>query len=122
MARHIVIIDDDATVLDALGDIMGSMGHQVSTFRDPVVGEEYALANDFDLLLLDLHMPDRSGADIAKDVLRKRPDACVLLITGDVADPRVRDAIDSGVRDVVRKPFEIGVVLDYLKNPIGGAG
>jgi DNA-binding response OmpR family regulator len=113
--KRILIIDDEESVLFAVRTILGDMGYEVETRSDPAEGEREALANEFDLILVDLRMPQRNGAEITETVRANKPSSNLLMITGYPSDPLLRRALDAGARGVVRKPFEIGKILEYLQ-------
>lgn len=113
--KRILIIDDEESVLFAVRTILSDMGYQVETRSDPAEGEREALANEFDLILVDLRMPQRNGAEITETVRANKPSSNLLMITGYPSDPLLRRALDAGACGVVRKPFEIGKILEYLQ-------
>ncbi len=101
-------------ILDAVELILADLGHEISTFSDPKAGEESALENDYDLILTDLRMPERNGAEITRSVLKRRPDAKILVITAYPTDHLAAEAIEAGAAGLIKKPFEITKILDYL--------
>ena len=81
---RVLVAEDDATVLALLAEQLDACGHQVvarvSTGRAAV--EQAALLSP-DVVLLDVHMPDGSGVDAAREIVAARPDTGVVLFTGD---------------------------------------
>ena len=115
MAKSILAIDDEEMILDAIKIIFEDMGYSVHTTSDPVKGTEEALANDYDLVLTDIRMPARNGAEIVEAVLEKKPGTRILVITAYPNDPLAERAIKAGAVGLLRKPFEIAKILDFLK-------
>jgi DNA-binding NtrC family response regulator len=115
MGKSILAIDDEEMILDAIKIIFEDMGYSVHTTSDPVKGTEDALANDYDLVLTDIRMPGRNGAEIVEAVLEKKPAARILVITAYPNDPLAERAIKAGAVGLLRKPFEIAKILDFLK-------
>lgn len=111
---RILIIDDDTFVVDALTNILHDYGYETVGFTDPVSGREYAIANHFDLLLLDLAMPEQDGAQIATAVLERKPGAQIMVITAYADEPRLAAALEAGVRGYMLKPFEVSRILDLV--------
>ena len=109
-----LIIDDDPTILDAVTTILEDMGHRVTGYTSSLEGEQAALSEDFDLILMDLRMPDKDGAAVTANILTKKPQAKILIITGHPTDPLAGQALDAGAKGLLKKPFEIGKVLDLL--------
>jgi len=115
VAKSILAIDDEEMILDAIKIIFEDMGYSVHTTSDPVKGTEEALANDYDLVLTDIRMPARNGAEIVEAVLEKKPGTRILVITAYPNDPLAERAIKAGAVGLLRKPFEIAKILDFLK-------
>ncbi len=115
MRRSLLVIDDEQMILDAIQVLLEDMGYEVHAATDPAEGIAAATARHFDLILTDIRMPVFSGAEITKAIRAARPDARVLVMTGFPDDPLVRRALDAGAIGIVRKPFEIAVILDFLK-------
>lgn len=115
IAKSILVIDDEQMILDAIKIIFEDMGYEVVTTPVPADGIAAAKARPFDLILTDIRMPVSNGAEITEAILAARRDARVLVITAFPNDPLVRRALDAGAIDIVRKPFEIAKILDFLK-------
>ena len=114
MAKSILVIDDETMILDAIKIIFEDMGYIVETTPDPAKGTEQAIARDFDLILTDVRMPGKNGADVTEAVLAKKPNARILVITAYPNDPLAERAIKAGAVGLLKKPFEIAKILDYL--------
>lgn len=112
--KRILVIDDEKNIVHVVDTILSDMGYEVRTSTDPTEGEQTALAEDFDLILVDLRMPRRNGAEIAESILKEKPDASVLVITGYPTDPLVKKALAAGAKGILKKPFEIAKIVDYL--------
>lgn len=115
MGKSILVIDDETMILDAIKIIFEDMGYTVRTSSDPVEGTEEALRKDYDLVLTDIRMPVRNGAEITEAILAKKPEARILVITAYPSDPLAERAIKAGAVGLLKKPFEIGKILDFLK-------
>jgi CheY-like chemotaxis protein len=114
VGKTILVIDDETMILDAIKIIFGDMGYDVHTTPDPIQGTETALSQDFDLILTDIRMPVRNGAEITEAVLAKKPGARILVITAYANDPLAERAIKAGAVGLLKKPFEIAKILDFL--------
>jgi DNA-binding NtrC family response regulator len=115
MKRSLLVVDDEQMILDAIKIIFEDMGFEVITTTNPAEGISTAIARPFDLILTDIRMPVSNGAEITEAIRAARPDARVLVITAFPNDPLVRRALDAGAIDIIRKPFEIAKILDFLK-------
>ena len=114
MAKSILVIDDEIMILDAIKIIFEDMGYTVQTTSDPLQGTEEAVNKDFDLILTDVRMPVRNGAEVTETVLARKPGARILVITAYPNDPLAERAVRAGALGLLKKPFEIAKILDYL--------
>ena len=115
MGKTILVIDDETMILDAIKIIFEDMGIAVRTTPDPLQGTDEAIANDYDLILTDIRMPVKNGAEITEAILAKKPSARILVITAYPNDPLVQRAMGAGAIGLLKKPFEIAKILDFLK-------
>lgn len=113
--KKILVIDDEEMVVDAMKVILEDMGYQVKGFQSSEAGEKHALENDYDLILVDLRMPEKNGAEVTESILKAKPDAKILMITAHPTDPLAKKALDAGAKALLKKPFEIAKIIDFLK-------
>ena len=115
MKKNILVIDDETMILDVIKIIFEDMGYSVRTFSNPVDGEREAIETDYDLILVDIQMPVRNGAEVTEAILKAKPKAKVLIITAFPGDPVAQRALAAGAIALLKKPFEIAKVLDLLQ-------
>ena len=106
MAR-ILIIDDDEAICDLLGRICTGMGHECDLAHTISDGERAACAGIFDIVLLDVNLPDGSGMDLLPSLRRIEfpPEVIIITSAGD-PDGAVL-AVKNGAWDYLEKPFRI---------------
>lgn len=104
---RILVIEDDETLGHALREFLSQQGYAVDWLQegsrvvDTVVGQHY------DLLLLDLNLPDKSGLDVLRELRAASETLPVLILTArDGVEDRVA-GLDGGADDYVTKPFEL---------------
>ena len=71
--QTILVIEDDVSILKGLKDNLVFEGYDVLTSADGLEGLEMALANDIDLLLLDIMLPGINGYDICRRLKKEKP-------------------------------------------------
>jgi|GEM_PF-772136 len=113
--RHVMIVDDEHAVTDALTLVLESMDVNVSAFQDTDAALEEIEKQAFDLVLLDLRMPRVNGAQLTALIRDVRPAQRILIVTGYPDDPLVSEALEAGAIDMVKKPFDVGTILSYLE-------
>jgi CheY-like chemotaxis protein len=114
--KRILVIDDEEMIVDVISVILGDMGYDVNGFRYSADGEKEALKSDYDLILIDVRMPEKNGAEVTEAILEGKPDAKILIITAYPTDPLAKRALDAGAVGLLKKPFEVAKILDYLKD------
>lgn len=103
----ILLVDDETELTEPLGKILDHEGYQVDIADNGAQGMELALANSYDLLILDWMLPKLSGLEICQQLRAKAIATPVLLLTAkDTIDDRVL-GLDAGADDYLVKPFEL---------------
>lgn len=113
MNKHVLIIDDDAAVRESMRKVLGAAGYEVSTAAD---GEEALVGvalDEFDVVLLDLNLPVRSGWDIFERMTTRHPCLPIIVITG--MPDQYRTAVAAGVGALMEKPIEADVLLHTIE-------
>jgi DNA-binding response OmpR family regulator len=107
MPGHILVIEDEPGIVDFLERGLRSYGFDVDSATDGVAGAERALAEPYDLVVLDLMLPLRSGLEVLEEVRQAKPSLPVVVLTarGEVED-RVA-GLDAGAIDYLTKPFSL---------------
>lgn len=110
-AHRILVVEDDSAIRQGLVDALQFSGYETLEAADGKTGLAQALRATFDLLLLDLILPGRSGLEILEAVHQARPTLPVIILTarGEEAD-RVR-GLRLGADDYVVKPFSVRELL-----------
>ncbi|MCV6547146.1 MAG: response regulator [Cohaesibacter sp.] len=112
------IVDDDPAVRDALSVLFELEGYQVETFAD---GDEF-LAHLKDTspsaVLLDVHMPGRSGLQVLEEMSARHCSSPVLIISGQGDIPMAVAAIKQGAHDFIEKPFDGTAVVERIETMI----
>lgn len=110
----VLLVDDDADVRRSLADSLDALGYRVVEAAHGQAGLE-ALAGDPapDVMILDFAMPGLTGAEVAQEALRRRPDLPILIATG-YADT---SSLDGELRKLrlLRKPFHARQLADAIQ-------
>jgi two-component system, OmpR family, KDP operon response regulator KdpE len=104
---HVLVIDDDQSLLRALRLGLESEGHEVSTASDAEHGLSQAALLGPDLVVLDLGLPDLDGLEVTQR-LRQWSDVPIIILSATGDDTRKIDALNRGADDYVTKPFSMG--------------
>ena len=115
---RILILEDEPQIREMLVDALGRAGHRVESAADGLAGLARFQGGEFDVVLTDLSLPERSGLDVARAVKRMRPGTPVVLITGwgHLLDPSL--LAGAGVDLTLVKPFRLERVLSILDDAL----
>ena len=115
MHESILLIEEDQAVRVALGDLLCSEGYVVDTAVDGVEGLEKATNGPFDLVILDVVLPRRSGLEVCRDLRASGMATPILILTvcSETVDKVV--GLKSGADDYVTKPFEAAELLARIE-------
>ena len=102
---RILIVEDEAGIARFLERALRSEGFATEGAADGETGERMALTGDFDLVLLDVMLPGRSGLDVLAEIRRRRPELPVIMLTALGQKEDVVEGLDRGADDYVTKPF-----------------
>jgi DNA-binding response OmpR family regulator len=114
MAERILLIDDDKSLGGMVSDYLAAAGFRVATATTAREGEQRLKREIFDLLILDLMLPDADGIDVCRRI-RQSSDLPILMLTarGDAMDRVV--GLEIGADDYLPKPFEPRELLARLR-------
>jgi two-component system, NtrC family, nitrogen regulation response regulator NtrX len=117
---HILIVDDEAEIRASLGEILSEEGYQVASTG--TAAEAVTLLQDapYDVVLLDIWLPDRDGLDVMNDIhaldADTRPE--VIIVSGHGTIETAVKATKLGAYDFLEKPLSLDRTLIVLKNAV----
>jgi len=101
----ILIVDDDKVICDILTKMMENLGHESSSALTGKAGLELAKNGWFDIVFLDVNLPDANGLDLIKTIKATPSSPEIIIITGDSSPDGAEMAIKSGAWNYLGKPF-----------------
>lgn len=121
----ILIVDDDKATTQMLADYLGKKGESCTVHNNGKDGLEAMKDRSFDVVFLDLNMPEFSGFDtlrnLAYGALLK--DKHVFVITAmDISPKQEKQMVDAGVVEIIRKPFSLAAIDRAVKKYRGKKG
>ena len=114
MAR-ILIIDDEKSIRTSLKSALERRSHEIVTAATYAEGRQFVSA-EFDLILLDIMLPDGNGMDLLKTILLKKPGQLVVMISGHADIDTAIEAIRIGAYDFFEKPLSLDRMLITIEN------
>lgn len=116
----ILVIDDEAEIRESLEMLLASEGYDVVAAEDGDQGLVRLAERPFDLLLLDVNLPGRSGLDLLKEIRQRDPNVAVVMITAYGSIDMARTAFKSGAQDYITKPWSNDELLAVIAQAIEG--
>jgi PAS domain S-box-containing protein len=115
----ILVVDDEPAVCDLLMDSLGGQGHKIEACNSGHAAVKALAVNTYDLVLLDVGLPDMDGFDAMAKIRQQWPQTLVIMITGDATIESAVEALKSGAYDFLKKPFQIVELRKTIKNALG---
>lgn len=114
MKKQILILDDDASVRESVCKVLAGSGYQVVLAPDGKSGLAQLRRQSFDLLLLDLDLPDLTGFDILDSIRERAPWLPVIILTG-VAEQCAPGSL-LGAAALLHKPADVLLLLQTVES------
>ena len=120
MGKGILLVDDAAFMRMMLKDILVKAGYEVlgEAENGAKAVEKYKELNP-DLVIMDITMPEMDGIEAVKEIKKNSPDATVIMCSAMGQQAMVIEAIQSGAKDFIVKPFQADRILESVKKVIG---
>ncbi|MFH1672774.1 MAG: response regulator [Pseudomonadota bacterium] len=111
MHSKILIVDDEPRMCDSLKALLTNERYETRTCYGGHEALECLARNNFDLVLVDMVMPDVNGHQIVDYINSQNPETCVIVITGHATVDSAIESLRKGACDYLRKPFEYEELL-----------
>ena len=125
--QHILYVDDEDALVFLTKRLLERQGFRVSGYTDPKLALKNFMkpAADFDLLITDQSMPGMTGIDLAREVLRHKPETLIVLVSGYLKMQEIEYARSIGIKEVITKPNTVdelaAAVHRILSSPAASA-
>jgi len=114
-SKHILVVEDDLSILVGLQDNLIIEGYEVSTATNGTEGLNLANKKDFDLLILDIMLPGMNGFEICKKVKKEKPLLPIIMLTARSSEMDKIAGLDYGADDYITKPFSLSELLARIR-------
>ena len=107
---RILIIEDNVNILNCMKEKLSSNGLYIDIADNGIEGEEKAFVNDYDLIVLDLSLPDKNGIEILKYLREEEIDTPIIVISGNNSPSDMLKLYQYGADDYIVKPFSYEIL------------
>jgi len=115
---RILIVEDERTLREGLTDLLGAAGHDVVAHEGGRLAVDSGTREAFDLVLLDLMLPDLDGVEVCRRLRRARPLLPILMLTARGSEDDKVAGLEAGADDYLTKPFAVRELLARI-NALG---
>src|ERR1700676_3137137 len=118
---RILVVEDDELLRELLGSVLSGEGFLVSSANDGAQALRELQTTRFQLMLLDVWLPDMSGLDLLVDLAQQHVAMRVIVMTQDNSPETMLSAIRERAFDYIAKPFEVGDMLELVRNTLASS-
>jgi len=111
----ILIIEDEYSLADAIAEILKKENFVVEIMTDGQKGEDEALTNVYDLILLDVMLPHKNGFEILKELRREKIATPIIMLTAKSEIYDKLEGLENGADDYITKPFHMKELVARIK-------
>ncbi|WP_444547978.1 sigma 54-interacting transcriptional regulator [Candidatus Magnetomonas plexicatena] len=115
---NIIVVDDEYWIRNTFKDFLTEAGYDVFTAGDYSEAMSMFAINDFDLVIVDIILGDRSGIDILREIKTKNPASLVVMITGYPQIETASEAVRLGAFDYITKPVKKDALLHVVNTAL----
>jgi two-component system, NtrC family, response regulator PilR len=108
---HILVVDDDEIVREAISSLLSEEGYAVLSAKDGIDAISILRVEDMDLVITDLRMPGADGDAVLKYAVKNDPDIVVVILTAYGTLDTALNSIKDGAYDYLTKPFKIQEII-----------
>jgi len=116
----ILVVDDEAEIREGLEALLESEGFDVALAETGESGLQQLEDRPFDLMLLDVSLPDRNGLELLREIRRRDPYLSIILITAYGSIDMARAAFKSGAQDYITKPWSNDELIQQVSLAVEG--
>ena len=118
----VLVVEDDRAILQGLLDVLVFNGYQAAGVEDGGQGLERALAERYDLVILDVMLPTLDGFSICKQIRKEKPNQAVVILTAKGSEDDIVRGFRAGADDYVTKPFALRELMVRVEAVLRRAG
>lgn len=111
----ILIIEDEYSLADAIAETLKKENFTVEIMTDGQEGEDEALTNVYDLILLDVMLPHKNGFEILKELKREKITTPIIMLTAKSEIYDKLEGLENGADDYITKPFHMKELVARIK-------
>ncbi len=118
-SKRVLVVDDDQLVCWALEKEFAGIGLSTHVVENGADALAELRRQPYDIVFLDIHLPDANGIELLQEIDKISPDAIVIIMSGDASDTNRQHAYNGGAVQFLEKPFDLSEVHGVLMSTSG---
>jgi diguanylate cyclase (GGDEF)-like protein len=114
--ERILVVDDDISLLDTISSGLSLRGYRCKTAKSGTTALELLSTDLFDIMIVDIVLPDTDGFKLAAKAKKIKPDMAIIIMTGYIDEFSYEDAMESGASDFIKKPFSLKELVARIEH------
>ena len=114
---RILVVEDDRLLNNTLCYNLEAAGYVVDSALTKSAASDFLTKQDYDLIVLDVNLPDGNGFDFCQEVKERWPDTAVIFLTANDMESDMLKGYELGAEDYVTKPFPMSCLLYTSPSP-----
>jgi two-component system nitrogen regulation response regulator NtrX len=114
----ILVVDDEQGIRTVLRDVLEDEGHRVLVAEDGIQGLQVLAADQVNLVILDVWLPNMGGIDVLREIKKEYPDIEVVVISGHASIKVAVQAVKMGAFDFLEKPLSLDKTITVVANAL----
>jgi two-component system KDP operon response regulator KdpE len=111
---RVLVVDDDPQIRRVMRTTLEARGYEVDEAGSGEQALEFAQAEKYDLILLDINLPAKTGIETCREIRTSSTAPIIMLTVRDAGEDKI-EALDAGAHDYVTKPFAMGELLARIR-------
>ena len=111
---RILVVEDDRLLNNTLCYNLNTAGYAVDSALTKSAASSFLTKQDYNLIVLDVNLPDGNGFDFCREVKERRPDTAIIFLTANDMESDMLKGYELGAEDYVTKPFPMSVFQKKL--------
>ena len=118
MAPRSLVVDDEENICNYLAELFKLEGWSADIAYDGYQGLKMVMDNHYDVIIMDILMPRMTGIEATQEIMKRKPDAKIIVITGAPYRKQADEALEGGAKLFLKKPFSSNQIIEAVKNTL----
>ena len=116
MSVKILVVDDEENICNYLVELFKMEDWSTQTAYDGYEGVKMASDSDYDVIVMDILMPRMTGLEATREIIKRKPNSKIVVITGAPYRKQAQEALDHGAKVFIKKPFSSEKIIQAVKD------